>query len=564
VSFHRPGTVGKRQSRQNRRFIPLDTASKGEEFPDRAGMHALPPGVESFPAGVANEIQEALRQPVQRFTVVDNSDTYPNGLTALSTRPILASQGSSPCFQFSIARILMALHVFVFVFLLVVCLLFSLALLWRLDWFPLRPPSSRGGAKLNTLHRLLKPRTPDDCSVCRLASPPSSGTGPAPTPVRPWSEVKSRRGAPKRLKTEGYTCPNQKCLYFGNTDALIHALVGDGKHGRVEPIQTFRCQACRTTFSARRDTPLYRLKTPSHQIAVVLAALAEGLDPSAAERVFGYQQATITTWLSRAGEHAQSLHKHVFCHLQLPYLQLDELRTRLRNHTHVLWLWLVIDPRTKILPVLQLGPRTQHMAHRVIHSLRQRLAPGYVPLFTSDGLNLYFYALTAHFGHWREVARRGRNILRWQVPEGLIYGQVKKCYRRRKLVRVAHVMRLGTEAALTAALQGLGFSGRLNTAFIERVNLTVRHGVAALTRRTWATSQQAPQLLAHLEWWRAYYHFVRPHESLRVVLVQPRERGGNLAAQRYRQRTPAMAAGRTHRRWTACEVLSYPLPPVSA
>ena len=33
----------------------------------------------------------------------------------------------------------------------------------------------------------------------------------------------------------------QKCLYFGITDALIHALVGDGKHGRAERIQTFRC-----------------------------------------------------------------------------------------------------------------------------------------------------------------------------------------------------------------------------------------------------------------------------------------------------------------------------------
>ncbi len=117
-------------------------------------------------------------------------------------------------------------------------------------------------------------------------------------------------------------------------------------------------------------------------------------------------------------------------------------------------------------------------------------------------------------------------------------------------------MRLGTEDALKAALQGLGFSGRLNTAHIERVNLTVRHGIAALARRTWATAQQSPHLLAHLEWWRAYYHFVRPHASLRIALVQLRERGGKLVAQRYQQRTPAMAAGRTHRRWTACEVLS--------
>ena len=256
---------------------------------------------------------------------------------------------------------------------------------------------------------------------------------------------------------------------------------------------------------------MYRLKTPSHQIAMVLSALAEGLDPSAAERVFGYRQATITTWLTRAGEHAQTLHERFFCHLQLPHLQLDELRTRLRSAKQVLWLWLAIDPCTKILPVLDLGPRTQNMAHRLIHSLRQILAPGCLPLFTSDGLNFYFYALTAHFGQWLEVGRRGRKVHQWQVAAGLIYGQVKKSYRRRKLVRVTHVMRLGTEDALKVVLQGLGLSGRLNTAFIERVNLTVRHGVAALARRTWATSQQAPQLLAHLEWWRAYYHFVRPH-----------------------------------------------------
>jgi hypothetical protein len=146
-------------------------------------------------------------------------------------------------------------------------------------------------------------------------------------------------------------------------------IFGDGTHGLAERIQTFRCQACHTTFTARRDTPLYRLKTPSQQVAVVLTARAFGLDPSAAERVFGYRQATITAWLSRALEHAQILHERCFRHLWLPHLQLDELRTRLRSYQHVLW--LAIDPCTKILPVLQLGPRTQNVAHRVIHSLQQ-------------------------------------------------------------------------------------------------------------------------------------------------------------------------------------------------
>jgi transposase-like protein/IS1 family transposase len=455
----------------------------------------------------------------------------------------------------------MTLHV---LFLLLLCvLMFSLARLCFLCW-PHRGPAQSAAAKRTPLHRLLKPRSPHDCPACRLASTLSPIVEPAPPPVRPWREVKSRRGAPKRVNTEGFACPNRKCLYSGITDAHVHALVGDGTHGHAERIQTFRCQACHTTFSARLDTPLYRLKTASKQVAMVLTALAEGLDASAAERVFGYRQATITTWLTRAGEHAQTLHERSFCHLWLPHLQLDELRTRLRSYQHVLWLWLAIDPLTKIVPVLHLGPRTQNVAHRVIHSLRQLLAPGCLPLFTSDGLNLYFYAITAHFGQWLEVIQRGRHVRQWQVAAELIYGQVKKNYRRRKLLRVTPVMRLGTQAALEDALQGLALSGRLNTAFIERVNLTVRHGVAALARRTWATAQQAPQLLAHLEWWRAYYHFVRPHASLRVALVQPRERGGKLVAQRYRQRTPAMAAGRTNRRWTARELLACPLPPVPA
>ncbi len=77
---------------------------------------------------------------------------------------------------------------------------------------------------------------------------------------------------------------------------------------------------------------------------------------------------------------------------------------------------------------------------------------------TSDGLNLYFSALTAHFGHWLQVGRQGRKALRWQVAPELISGQVKKSYRRRNLVRVTPTMRLGTEAALKVVLEGLGHS----------------------------------------------------------------------------------------------------------
>jgi hypothetical protein len=171
-------------------------------------------------------------------------------------------------------------------------------------------------------------------------------------------------------------------------------------------------------------------------------------------------------------------------------LQLDELRTRLRSHTHVLWLWLAIDPLTKSIPVLHLGPRTQNTAHMVIHALRRILAPGCIPLFTSDGLNLYFYALTAHFGQWLEVLRRGHKVYQWQVAAGLIYGQVKKIYRRRKLVRVTHVMRLGTGAALKIAFASASGMVASLLSFCAAAYI-VKDGAHATTRTRWQTSGTA-------------------------------------------------------------------------
>jgi IS1 family transposase len=441
-----------------------------------------------------------------------------------------------------------------FVFLLVVPLVW-LVWAWRCR------QHLRGHTAVVAAHvqQLLKPRTPDDCPACCQHVATSVGNAPAPPPLTPWSAVKSRRGAPKHIDTQGFACPNHACTYYQITDAHIHALVGDGTHGRCERIQTLRCQACATSFSTRRDTPLYRLKATSQRVGEVLTALAEGLDVSAAARVFGHRHATITRWLVRAGMHSATLHDRVLRNLHLPHLQLDEIRTRLRNRAHTLWLWLAIDPLSKLVPTLHLGTRTQAAAHAVVHDLRQRLAPSCLPVFTSDGLNLYFYALTAHFGQWiQDVGRRARA---WQVAIGLIYGQVKKRYRRQRLVGITYIMRCGTRLALRDALLRLGLSGKLNTAFVERLNLTVRQSLAALMRRTWSTMHQAPQLLLHLEWWRGYYHFVRLHESLRVPLAQPIDRGGRRRPQRYRQRRPAMAAGLTGRRWTVQELLMVPLPP---
>jgi hypothetical protein len=66
--------------------------------------------------------------------------------------------------------------------------------------------------------------------------------------------------------------------------------------------------------------------------------------------------------------------------------------------------------------------------------------------------------------------------------------------------------------------------------------------------------------MEHLAWWRIYYHFVRPHESLAVELAEPAYRKGKQIPRKSRKRTPAMAAGLTDRRLTVRELISYPLP----
>jgi hypothetical protein len=48
---------------------------------------------------------------------------------------------------------------------------------------------------------------------------------------------------------------------------------------------------------------------------------------------------------------------------------------------------------------------------------------------------------------------------------------------------------------------------------------------------------------------------------LRVLLTQPIDRRDKRLPQRYRQRTPAMAAGLTGKRWTVQELLAIPLAP---
>jgi hypothetical protein len=135
----------------------------------------------------------------------------------------------------------------------------------------------------------------------------------------------------------------------------------------------------------------------------------------------------------------------------------------------------------------------------------------------------------------------------------------KKIRRRQKLVKVEHVVLCGEREKLMEGLKGTGLSGRINTAFVQRVNLAIRQGTSLLVRCTWGSAQYCVELELHIEWWPGYYHFVRYHESLRLRFSTPIERKGKRTPRRYRSWTPAMAAGLTSHRCTVLELISYPL-----
>jgi hypothetical protein len=102
---------------------------------------------------------------------------------------------------------------------------------------------------------------------------------------------------------------------------------------------------------------------------------------------------------------------------------------------------------------------------------------------------------------------------------------------------------------------------RINTAFVERLNLDLRQRVAAVGRRVTTLCQGEDGLQYQLVLFQTYHNFVLPHASLRQALLLPEATNGNGSAKLWRPCTPAMAAGLTDHVWSLKEVLLFRVPP---
>jgi IS1 family transposase len=431
---------------------------------------------------------------------------------------------------------------------------------------PILPPRKRSSAPKPFPGLTRKP----PCAACAQA--PAHGPQP---PGCPPPRIVPTRGRPRQVDTSHHFCPNTTCAYrgwvgWGNLQANGHPNRGLWRQ--------LHCTACKGYFQETHGTLFHGKRVAPDLLVWAVGALAEGLGIRAVARVFEVDPNTVLQWLVEAADHLTAFSQYFLHDVHVTQVQLDELFAllsavkagevseaaaieRLSRSPH--WVWTALDPVSKLLLTIDVGDRTLTMAQHVVHQVVQVLAPGCIPLFLTDGFKEYSTALLTHFGQWVQPLRRQAKgpapKPRWRPVPQLLYAQVVKTVRRRRLVRVSHRMVFGTLEAVEQVLAACGW--QINTAFIERLNLSLRQHVAAIGRRVTTLCKHEDGLRQQLALYHVYYNFCLPHASLRIPFALPEPMHGTGSAKRWQPRTPAMAAGLTDHVWTLREVLLYRVPP---
>ena len=386
-----------------------------------------------------------------------------------------------------------------------------------------------------------------ECEVCRR-----EGIEPQGLRVPPPLMV-SKKGRRRRVDSGMHYCPEKSCRYYGWPG---RGNISSNGHPNGGAHRQLHCRACGVYFMETKGTIFYRKRYSAEQITRAIAALAEGVGIRAVGRIFGVEPETILAWLAEAGEHLAAFNAWMTRELAVEQVQLDELYgvirawqagelsegetiDRLDGKRSGVWLWTAIDPVSKFWLAFEVGDRGVRQAWGLVHKVASALREGIVPLFITDGNRACEQPLLSHYGEWREP-QAGQRKARWVPLPQLQYAQVVKKRRRRRIVSVSKRVVFGSLTRIKEILTPHGW--QINTAFVERHNLTLRQHIAGLGRRvnTLAHSPQRLEEQAHLA--MAYYNFCLPSRSLA-------------------QRTPAMALGLTNRVWRLNEVLLFRPPP---
>jgi hypothetical protein len=185
---------------------------------------------------------------------------------------------------------------------------------------------------------------------------------------------------------------------------------------------------------------------------------------------------------------------------------------------------------------------------------RRRAIDSPIPVFTSDNWDPFEEGLVNVYGFLEtpQHAGIGRKPYPALIPyPSLKYAKVCKKRRNGRVIEVVQEIVFGDPAEVMNLL-GVDLGGSINTAYIERLNLTIRNSLARFVRRTMNCSKILKRHSHALDFFQAWYNFVKPHKSLRLEANQ-----GN---KRWMQRTPAMAEALTDHIWTIRELLNFRIP----
>jgi IS1 family transposase/transposase-like protein len=398
---------------------------------------------------------------------------------------------------------------------------------------------------------------PAECPGCKKEAEQQKREAPP--------RIEHKLGRPQSIDTSSHFCPNETCDYFEWVGLGNIRSNGHPNGGRWRQLE---CTVCHKTFVETLNTIFYGKKHAAETIWRVLKCLAEGVGIRKTARIFDLDPNTVQEWLEQAGTHMDNVSHYLLHDLQLSQIQVDELWAHLgkRNGEEkaTCWVWVGVDAPTKLWLATVVGDRSQACAQLLVHAIVAMLAAGCIPLFTSDQWSAYGVALLTHFGQWVETQRqhtRGRPPKpRWLPIPDLLYAQVVKQRERGRVVAVTKRSIFGSPEAIEKVLQGSGSSKVINTAFIERLNLTIREHVAALGRKVQDLAKTISGLRSQLSLAQTYHNFCLSHSSLRVPLSEPIPTRGNGSPKKWLFRTPAMAAGITDHVWRIEELLLLRVP----
>jgi len=204
-----------------------------------------------------------------------------------------------------------------------------------------------------------------------------------------------------------------------------------------------------------------------------------------------------------------------------------------------MWTFTAIMPETKLLFSHITGKRTYDNARKLIAQIRKR-SDGTIPYITSDGYEGYKEAIESIYSeiHDNEIS----------IPSQLCYAQVNKTIEKNRCINVERKLIFGAVSKLEEVLNNSPVSFKVNTAFIERSNLTIRQHNKRVERKSQGFSKIKNFFEKQLSLSIAYYNFCLQHMSLKYLIEDKTVIN-----------TPVMEAGLTDHVWTMKELLAYPI-----